>query len=143
MRRNRLAVLSTQPWAGLGGLVLSAIMFFALALGLGNTATSLLVLGPMTVFAVSGVATIGFWWNDWPGSRLNKPWTGLTDTALIAGAGVVLTIAGEAIVERPDLRAFSSVGINLHVAIGQRWPLPSARTDKDTEQPARTHCRLT
>ena len=98
-------VLATQPWVGLGGLVLSAVVFFALALGLGNTATSLLVLGPMTVFAVSGVAMIGFWWNDWPGSRLNKPWTGLTDTALIVVGGVVLTIAGEAIIERPDIRA--------------------------------------
>jgi hypothetical protein len=98
-------VLATQPWVGLGGLVLSAVVFFALALGLGNTATSLLVLGPMTVFAVSGVAMIGFWWNDWPGTRLNKPWTGLTDTALIVVGGVVLTIAGEATIERPDISA--------------------------------------
>ncbi len=103
--RLQRGVLATQPWVGLGGLVLSAVVFFALALGLGQTATSLLVLGPMTVFAVSGVAMIGFWWNDWPGSRLNKPWTGLTDTALIVVGGVVLTIAGEAIVERPDIRA--------------------------------------
>ena len=103
--RLQREVLATQPWVGLGGLVLSAVVFFALALGLGNTATSLLVLGPMTVFAVSGVAMIGFWWNDWPGSRLNKPWTGLADTALIVVGGVVLTIAGEAIIERPDIRA--------------------------------------
>ena len=103
--RLQRQVLATQPWVGLGGLVLSAVVFFALALGLGNTATSLLVLGPMTVFAVSGVAMIGFWWNDWPGSRLDKPWTGLTDTALIVVGGVLLTIAGQAIVERPDLRA--------------------------------------
>jgi hypothetical protein len=98
-------VLATQPWVGLGGLVLSAVVFFALALGLGNTATSLLVLGPMTVFAVSGVAMIGFWWNDWPGSRLDKPWTGLTDTLWVVVAAVVLTIAGQATVERPDIRA--------------------------------------
>jgi hypothetical protein len=103
--RLQRQVLARQPWVGLGGLVLSAVVFFALALGLGNTATSLLVLGPMTVFAVSGVAMIGFWWNDWPGSRLNKPWTGLTDTALIIVGGVALTIAGQAIVERPDIRA--------------------------------------
>jgi hypothetical protein len=64
--RLQREVLATQPWVGFGGLALSAVVFFALALGLGNTATSLLVLGPMTVFAVSGVAMIGFWWNDWP-----------------------------------------------------------------------------
>jgi hypothetical protein len=103
--RMQRQVLARQPWVGLGGLALSAVVFFALALGLGNTATSLLVLGPMTVFAVSGVAMIGFWWNDWPGSRLSKPWLGLTDTALIIAGGVALTIAGQAIVERPDIRA--------------------------------------
>src|SRR3984957_13914741 len=103
--RLQRQVVAAQPWVGLGGLVLSAVVFFALALGLGNTATSLLVLGPMTVFAVSGVAMIGFWWNDWPGSRLDKPWTGLTDTALIVVGGVALTIAGQAIVERPDIGA--------------------------------------
>jgi hypothetical protein len=51
------------------------------------------------------VAVIAFWWNDWPGSRLTPPWTGLTDTILAAAAAVVLTIAGQAIIERPDIRA--------------------------------------
>jgi hypothetical protein len=50
------------------------------------------------------VAMIAFWWNDWPGSQLTTPWTGLVDTVLVVGAAVVLTIAGQAIVERPDLR---------------------------------------
>jgi hypothetical protein len=48
---------------------------------------------------------VAFWWNDWPGSRLTTPWTGLIDTALVAAAAVMLTIAGQAIVERPALRA--------------------------------------
>jgi hypothetical protein len=47
---------------------------------------------------------IAFWWNDWPGSQLTTPWTGLIDTVLVVGAAVVLTIAGQAIVERSDLR---------------------------------------
>jgi hypothetical protein len=104
VRRQR-QVLASQPWVGVGGLVLTAVVFFALALGTGNTATSLLVLGPLTVFAVSGVAMIGFWWNDWPGSRLNKPFSGLTDTLWIIVGAVVFTIAGEAVIERPDIRA--------------------------------------
>jgi hypothetical protein len=34
--------------------------------------------------------------------------------------------------------AFSAVGIILHVAIGQRWPLPSTIADEDSQQqPAR------
>jgi hypothetical protein len=95
--------LAGQPWLGLGGLLLAAVVFFALALGAGRTETSLLVLGPMSSFALPSVAMIAFWWNDWPGSRLTTPWTGLTDTILVVAAAVVLTIAGQAIVERSDL----------------------------------------
>ena len=48
---------------------------------------------------------VAFWWNDWPGSRLSAPWTGVIDTVLVAAIAVVLTIAGQAVVERPDIRA--------------------------------------
>ena len=96
--------LAAQPWLGVGGLLLGAVVFFALALGLGSTEASLLVLGPLAAFALPAVAMIAFWWNDWPGSQLTTPWTGLIDTVLIVGAAVVLTIAGQAVVERPDVR---------------------------------------
>ena len=102
LQRQRLAA---QPWLGLGGVLLGAAVFFALALGTGSTATSLLILGPISTFALPAVAMVAFWWNDWPGSRLTTPWTGLVDTALVAAAAVVLTIAGQAIIERSDLRA--------------------------------------
>jgi hypothetical protein len=101
-QRQRLAA---QPWAGLGGLLLTAVVFFALALGTGSTATGLLILGPISTFALAGVAMIAFWWNDWPGSRLAAPWTGVIDTVLVAAIAVVLTIAGQAVIERPDIRA--------------------------------------
>jgi hypothetical protein len=97
--------LAAQPWVGLGGLALAAAGFFALALGIGSTATSLLILGPIATFALPAVAVIAFWWNDWPGARLTRPWTGLIDTILAAAAAVALTIAGQAIIERPDIRA--------------------------------------
>jgi hypothetical protein len=93
-----------QPWLGLGGLLLTAVAFFALAAGTGSTATSLLVLGPISAFALPVVAMVAFWWKDWPGSRLTTPWTGLIDTVLVAAAAVALTIAGQAVVERPDVR---------------------------------------
>jgi hypothetical protein len=96
--------LAGQPWLGLGGLLLTAVVFFALAAGTGSTATSLLILGPMSAFALPVVAMVAFWWNDWPGSRLSTPWTGLIDTALVVVAAVMLTIAGQAVVERPDVR---------------------------------------
>jgi hypothetical protein len=42
-QRQRLAA---QPWLGIGGLALTAVVFFALVLGTGSTATGLLILGP-------------------------------------------------------------------------------------------------
>jgi hypothetical protein len=98
--------LAGQPWLGLGGLglLLATVVFLALAAGTGSTATSLLILGPMSAFALPVVAMVAFWWNDWPGSRLATPWSGLVDTILVAAAAVVLTIAGQAVVERSDLR---------------------------------------
>jgi hypothetical protein len=94
-----------QPWAGLGGLLLAAVVFFALAVGTGTTTTSLLVLGPIATFALPAVAVVAFWWNDWPGSRLTTPWAGINNTVLVVGAAVVLTIVGEAVIERPDISA--------------------------------------
>jgi hypothetical protein len=76
-------------------------------MGTGSTDTSLLILGPMSTFALPAVAMIAFWWNDWPGSTLTTPWTGLIDTALVIAAAVLLTIAGQAIVERSDVRGYS------------------------------------
>jgi hypothetical protein len=96
--------LAAQPWLGIGGTLLAAVVFFALALGTGSTETSLLILGPISTFALPAVAMIAFWWNDWPGSSLTTPWTGLIDTVLVVAAAVVLTFAGQAIVERSDLR---------------------------------------
>jgi hypothetical protein len=96
---------AAQPLLGLGGLLLTAVVFFALVLGTGSTRTGLLVLGPITTFALPAVAMIAFWWNDWPGSRLAAPWTGLLDTVLVAAFAVALTMAGEAVIERPDIGA--------------------------------------
>jgi hypothetical protein len=101
LQRQRLAA---QPWLGMGGLLLGAVVFFALALSAGSTQASLLILGPMSTFALPVGAMIAFWWNDWPGSRLTTPWTGLIDTVLVIAASVVLTIAGQAIIERSDVR---------------------------------------
>ena len=96
--------LAAQPWLGLGGLMLTTVVFFALALGAGSTATSLLILGPISTFALPAVVMVAFWWNDWPGSRLTTPWTGLTDTVLVVATAVAFTIAGQAVVERSDVR---------------------------------------
>jgi hypothetical protein len=103
-RQRQRQHLAAQPWLGLGGLLLTAVVFFTLALGAGSAATSLLILGPISTFALPVAAVVAFWWNDWPGSRLTTPWTGLIDTVLVAATAVVLTIAGQAVVERSDIR---------------------------------------
>ena len=120
--------LAAQPWAGLGGLLLATAGFFALALGTGSTTTSLLILGPISTFALPAVAVIAFWWNDWPGSRLARPWTGLTDTVLAAAAAVGLTLAGQAVVERPDVWAVFEAfrGPGLPVTFPATLPLAGA-----------------
>ena len=120
--------LTAQPWAGLGGLLLATAGFFALALGTGSTTTSLLILGPISTFALPAVAVIAFWWNDWPGARLTRPWTGLTDTILAAAAAVGLTIAGQAVIERPDVRAVFEAyrGPGLPVTFPATLPLAGA-----------------
>jgi len=129
LQRQRLAA---QPRLGLGGLLLGAAVFFVLALGTGSTQTSLLILGPISTFALPAVAMVAFWWNDWPGSRLTTPWTGLIDTALVTAAAVVLTIAGQAIVERSDLR-----GVSRRTPVPAfpprfppRWPWPARRSPR-------------
>jgi hypothetical protein len=101
LERQRLAA---QPGLGLAGLLFAAAVFFALALGTGHVESSLLVLGPLSTFALPAVAMVAFWWNDWPGARLSTPWSGLLDTVLVIAAAVVLTMAGQAIVERFDVR---------------------------------------
>jgi hypothetical protein len=75
-----------------------------LALGDGGADPSLLVLGPLVTFGLPVIAMVAFWWEDWPGTRLRSSWSGWADTILIAVLAVVLTAAGQAIVERLDLR---------------------------------------
>jgi hypothetical protein len=99
--RERLAV---QPRLGLVGLVFAAAVFVVLGWGAGDAQSSLLIFGPLATFALPTIAMIAFWWEDWPGSALRAPLSGLVDTALVVAGAVVLTIAGQGVVERVDLR---------------------------------------
>ena len=125
LERQRLAA---QPRLGLAGLLFAAVVFFALALGTGHVESSLLVLGPLATFALPAVAMVAFWWNDWPGARLSTPWSGLLDTALVIAAAVVLTMAGQAIVERFDLRGIfeSQPGAGIPTTFPATLPLAGA-----------------
>jgi hypothetical protein len=46
----------------------------------GGPERSLLVLGPLSTFALPVIAMIAFWWEDWPGTIVRPPLTGLVDT---------------------------------------------------------------
>jgi hypothetical protein len=90
---------------GLAGLVFALVLFVLLAFGAGGAEGSLEILSPVTTFALPVVAMIAFWWEDWPGVKLRAGWSGLTDTAIVAVAGLVLTVVGQAVVSGVDLKA--------------------------------------
>jgi hypothetical protein len=93
-----------QPRLGVAGIALVVPVALALGVGLGSMERSLLILGPISTFALPAIAMIAFWWQDWPGTRLRQPLTGVADTLLVVAAGVLLTIAGQAVVGHVDLR---------------------------------------
>jgi len=93
----RSARFGGQPGLGLIGLTLVVPVLLFLVLGWGGAERSLLVLGPMSTFALPLIAMIAFWWEDWPGTRLRDSLSGWANTVLIVAGGVVLTAAGQAI----------------------------------------------
>lgn len=101
MPRARLA---RQPALGLAGVTLVIPVMVVLGVGWGGPERSLVVLGPMSTFALPVIAMIAFWWEDWPGTLLRPPLTGLVDTLLVAVGGILLTIAGQAVVAHVELR---------------------------------------
>jgi hypothetical protein len=107
MLRARLA---RQPALGLAGITLVIPVTVVLGAGWGGPEQSLLVLGPMSTFALPVIAMIAFWWEDWPGAMLRPPLTGLVDTLLVVAGGIVSTIAGQAVVAHVDLRGVFDPG---------------------------------
>ncbi|MEA2386646.1 MAG: hypothetical protein QOJ22_820 [Thermoleophilaceae bacterium] len=101
MQRARIA---RQPALGLAGVTLVVPAMLFLALGWGGPERSLLVLGPMSTFGLAVIAMIAFWWENWPGTVLRPPLTGLLNTVLVAVGGIALTIVGQAVVAHVNLR---------------------------------------
>jgi hypothetical protein len=104
VRESVLQVLARQPALGLAGLLLVAPVAVVLGVGAGGLERSLKILGPLSTFALPIVAMIAFWWEDWPGTRLQAPASGLLDTILIIIGAVLLTLLGQLIVGHPDLQ---------------------------------------
>jgi hypothetical protein len=98
------ARLARQPGLGLAGITLVIPVALALGSGLGTPERSLLVLAPISTFALPVIVMIAFWWNDWPGTAMRAPLVGITDTLLVVAGGVLLTIGAQALVGHLDLR---------------------------------------
>jgi hypothetical protein len=114
----------TQPRLGLAGLTLVLPVALLLALGAGGTEASVRDLGPLVTFALPVVAMIGFWWEDWPGTRLRPSWSGWADTIVIVVAAPLLRALGEAITERSELLAGAAFIAMLQLTlVCEQWPL--------------------
>jgi hypothetical protein len=100
----RPARLGVQPLLGLAGLALVVPIAALMALGVGGPEGSAVVLGPPAVFSLALVATVAFWWEDWPGTTLQPRWSGWADTLRIAVLAVGLTLLAQAFVGHLDLR---------------------------------------
>ena len=129
----------------------------ALVIG-GGAATYLVLrdlanLSPQAIGAACGCVIsaglmVALVFEGWPGALLRRPGAGRVVTLVFTAAvavGLNRALAGYADsvhwvratandwVTVAGL-AFSAVGIILHVAIGQRWPLPPTIADEDSQQ---------
>jgi hypothetical protein len=104
VRQSVRQVAARQPALGLAGLLLVALVAVLLGIGAGGLERSLTILGPLSTFALPVVAMIAFWWEDWPGTRLPAPLSGLLDTVLVVIGAVILTLLGQLIVGHLDVR---------------------------------------
>jgi hypothetical protein len=102
VRESVREVAARQPALGLAGLVLVVPVAIALGVGAGGLEASLRVFGPLSTFGLPVVAMIAFWWEDWPGTRLKAPLSGLLDTVLVIVGAVLLTFLGQLVVGHLD-----------------------------------------
>ncbi len=127
VRRAEATRLSRQPGLGLMGGLLFVIPFTVLlAFGADGANGSVLVLGPLATFALPVVAVIAFWWEDWPGTRLQAAWAGWADTVLVIVGAIVLTMAGQAATARLDLAGIFEPGAGPQHAVTFPVTMPLA-----------------
>ena len=126
-----------QPRRGLLGLLFVVPATVLLAVAWGGPVHTFTVLGPLLTFALPIVAVIAFWWQDWPGTLLTGGWSGLSDTAIVAAGGVLLTLLGQGLLGGVDLQgvfyrgasaevpfAVAIFGVTLQLTlVGEGWPL--------------------
>ena len=87
----------SQPLVGVLGLLIVAVAF-ALLSTVWSPQTSLVVLGPISTFALPVLVVSAIWWGGWPFARYGRSVSGLGHTIMIAAVGVILTGVGLLIV---------------------------------------------
>ena len=95
--------LTRQPWAGLAGLVIVTAIVTLLAIAPGGPQTALQVTVPILTFGLAPLVAVALWWGGWPADKLSRPAALLVNTVLLAVAGFLLTIGGQAIVGKADI----------------------------------------
>jgi hypothetical protein len=127
LKRVEAARSARQPGLGvLGGLLFVVPVTVLLAFGVDGPDGSVLVLGPLTTFALPIVAVIAFWWEDWPGTLLRPSWAGWADTVLVIAGGIALTTAGQVVTARLDLAGIFTPGAGLPHAATFPMTMPLA-----------------
>ncbi|TAN25648.1 MAG: hypothetical protein EPN30_04830 [Actinomycetota bacterium] len=96
-----------QPMVGTIGLLIVAVVFVILGL-VWSPQTSLVVLGPITTFALPVLALCAIWWGGWPFAKSGRSVSGLANTVMIVVIGLVLTGVGLLIVGHFNVKGIFS-----------------------------------
>ena len=86
-------VRGAQPMVGMLGLVIVVVVFALLSI-VWSPQTSLVVLGPISTFALPVLVVSAVWWAGWPFAKFGRAVSGLSHTIMIAVLGVILTGLG-------------------------------------------------
>ena len=97
----------TQPMVGIGGLVIVAVAFALLGI-IWSPQTSLVVLGPITTFALPVLVLSAIWWGGWPFAKFGRSVSGLANTVMIAAGGLILAGVGLLIIGHFNLHGIFS-----------------------------------
>jgi hypothetical protein len=115
-----------QPRLGLVGLFVVAVAVWILGVSFGGAESSLLIIGPISTFALPVIAMIALWWEDWPGSSLRGGWAGLVDTVIICVGAILLTMLGQIVVGHLDVPGVFQVDPGPDHLTVFPWTLPVA-----------------
>lgn len=99
--------IDRQPALGIAGLLIVAGVFAILGM-VWAPQVSLLIIGPISVFWLPVLVASAIWWGAWPADKLERPMSGVVNTAIFAVSAVILTLLGEAVIGKVDVAGLFS-----------------------------------